>query len=118
MLAQFDSNTNTILYKDDVTEYFMLHESFHAEEMYKIGFTEYVKNAPLKGIKEDQWTNENWIRLYKREKYVYDRLVESAKKYNLNPQEVSTPPYGHAFQYFDRFVVLELETRNIPIPKI
>ncbi|WP_445721348.1 hypothetical protein [Flavobacterium sp.] len=34
ILAQFDSNT--ILYKDDVTEYIILHESFHAEKMSKI----------------------------------------------------------------------------------
>ncbi len=46
ILAQFDPNTNVIKYKDDVTEYFMLHESFHAEEFKKIGFNEYVKNAP------------------------------------------------------------------------
>lgn len=117
ILAQFDPNTNTILYKDDVTEYFMLHESFHAEEFKKIGFDKYVKDAPLRGVKESDYTTENWIRLYKREKYVYDRIVEKAKKYKLNSEEVSTPPFGHAFQYFDTQIVLELEIRNIPIPK-
>ncbi|MFB9096890.1 MULTISPECIES: zincin-like metallopeptidase toxin domain-containing protein [Flavobacterium] len=109
VLAQFDANTNTIRYKDDVTEYFMLHESFHAEEFKKIGFDEYVKDAPLRGVKEADYTNENWIRLYKREKYVYDRLVENAKKYKLNSEEISTPPFGHAFQYFDGQIVLQLE---------
>lgn len=44
-------------------------------------------------------------------------LVENAKKYNLNPQELSTPSYGHAFRYFDLEVVMQLEHRNIPIPK-
>ena len=117
ILAQFDPNTNTILYKDDVTEYFMLHESFHAEEFKKIGFDKYVKDAPLRGVKESDYTTENWIRLYKREKYVYDRIVEKAKKYKLNSEEVSTPPFGHAFQYFDTQIVLKLEIRNIPIPK-
>ncbi len=116
ILAQFDPNTNTILYKNDVTEYFMAHEHFHAEEMSRIGFDEYVKDAPLKGVNEKDFTNENWLRLYKREKYVYDKLVENAKKYNLNTQELSTPPFGHAFQYFDNLVLI-LEKRNIPIPK-
>ncbi|MCU0349920.1 MAG: hypothetical protein MUF43_03710 [Flavobacterium sp.] len=117
ILAQFDSNTNTILYKDDVTEYIMLHESFHAEEMSKIGFAKYNKGAALKGVDKADYTKENWLNLYRKEKYVYDKLVENAKKYNLNPQELSTPPYGHAFRYFDLEVVMQLELRNIPIPK-
>ena len=33
VLAQFDPNTKSIKYKDDVTEYIMAHESYHAEEM-------------------------------------------------------------------------------------
>ncbi|WP_276975650.1 zincin-like metallopeptidase toxin domain-containing protein [Flavobacterium filum] len=113
ILAQFDPNTNTIKYKDDVTEYFMAHESFHAEEFKKIGFDEYVKDAPLRGVKEVEYTTENWIRLYKREKYVYDRLVVNEKKYVLNNEELN-----HAFYYFDGKVVLELEKRNIKIPKL
>ncbi|OVE53938.1 hypothetical protein [Chryseobacterium mucoviscidosis] len=117
ILALFDPNTNTIKYKDNVTEYFMLHESFHAEEMHLISFDEYVKHAPLKDTKEDDYTVENWQHIYKREKYVYDKLVENAKKFNLNEQELSTPPFGHAFQYFDGQIVLKLEKRNIPIPK-
>ncbi|WPO84586.1 zincin-like metallopeptidase toxin domain-containing protein [Chryseobacterium sp. JJR-5R] len=72
VLAQFDPNIDTIKYMDDVTEYVMVHEHYHAEEMSKIGFQEYVKNAPLKGVKEGDYTIENWIRLYKREKYVYE----------------------------------------------
>lgn len=113
VLAQFNPNTNTILYKDDVTEYFMVHEHFHAEEMYKIGFDEYVKDAPLKGVKEINFTTENWLRLYKREKYVYDKILKNAKGYELNREELQ-----HAFQYFDYFVVYQLEKRNIKIPKI
>ena len=113
VLAQFDPNTNTIRYKDEVTEYFMAHESFHAEEMKLIGFDEYVKNAPLRGVKEADYTIENWQRLYKREKYVYDNLIKNAKKYNLNNQELD-----HAFYYFDGKILLELEIRNIKIPKI
>lgn len=39
------------------------------------------------------------------------------KIFKLTEQELSKPPFGHAFQYLDS-IVLELETRNIPIPKI
>jgi len=113
ILAQFDPNTNTIRYKDDVTEYFMAHESFHAEEMHQIGFDSYVKDAPLRGVKETDYTNQNWIRLYNREKYVYDQLIKNAKKYNLNNEELY-----HAFIYLDLEVVLKMEKRNIKIPKI
>jgi hypothetical protein len=59
VLAQFDASSNTIRYKDEVTEYFMAHESFHAEEMKLIGFNEYVKGAPLRGAKEADYTVEN-----------------------------------------------------------
>jgi hypothetical protein len=117
ILAQFDSNSNTIRYKDDVTEYIMAHESFHAEEMNKLGFAKYNEGAALKGVKKADYTTENWLNLYRKEKYVYDKLIENAKKYNLNSQELATPPFGHAFRYFDYEVVLQLESRNIPIPK-
>ncbi|WP_295204398.1 zincin-like metallopeptidase toxin domain-containing protein [uncultured Chryseobacterium sp.] len=117
LLASFDPNTNTIKYTDDVTEYLMIHEHYHAEEMHKIGFNKYVKDAPLIGVKEADYTIKNWQHIYKREKYVYDRLVKNAKIHKLNEQEVSTPPFGHAFQYLD-FIILKLEKRNIPIPKI
>lgn len=116
ILAQFNANTNTIKYTDNVTEYILVHEHFHAEEMSKIGFKKYIKDAPLAGTEFKDYTNENWIRLYKREKYVYDQLMKNVKKYNLNKQEVSTPPFGHAFQYFDG-IVFRMEQLNIPIPK-
>ena len=116
ILAQFDSNTNTIRYKDDVTEYIIAHESYHAEEMHKIGFKKYNEGAALSGVDKADYTTENWLNLYRKEKYVYDRLVENAKLHKLNSQELSTPPYGHAFWYFDS-IVIELEIKKIPIPK-
>ncbi len=42
------------------------------------------KGAALKGVKEADYTEENWLNLYRKEKYVYDRLIEDAKKYGLN----------------------------------
>ncbi|HEX8574723.1 MAG TPA: zincin-like metallopeptidase toxin domain-containing protein [Flavobacterium sp.] len=111
ILAQFDPSTNTILYKDDVTEYFIAHEHFHAEEMHKIGFDNYVKDAPLKGIEELDYTNENLIRRYKREKYVYDKLKTNANKYNLNSQE-----RWHVEAYFYE-IEQSLIEKSIKIPK-
>lgn len=112
VLASFDPNTNTIKYTDNVTEYFMSHEHYHAEEMHKIGFEMYVKDAPLAGVLQENYTMENWINRYKREKYVYDQLVKNAKKFNLNNDELY-----HAFIYFDVEYVIQLEIRNIKIPK-
>ncbi|WP_431612030.1 zincin-like metallopeptidase toxin domain-containing protein [Chryseobacterium sp. 'Rf worker isolate 10'] len=112
VLASFDPNTNTIRYTDDVTEYLIAHEHYHAEEMSKIGFSEYVKDAPLAGIAKADYTTENWINRYKREKYVYDQLVKNAKIFNLNDDELY-----HAFIYLDYEYIYQLEIRNIKIPK-
>lgn len=49
----------------------MAHEHYHAEEMYKIGFNKYVKDAPLAGTNKADYTSKNWQHIYKREKYVY-----------------------------------------------
>lgn len=116
MLASFDPNPNTIKYIDDVTEYFMTHESFHAEEMFKVGFKEYTKNAH---VKDTPWTIENRIHEYMREKYVYERLVQHSKKHKFNPEELGTPPFGHAFQYYDAIkfkLEILLKENNIPFP--
>ncbi|MGU3374353.1 zincin-like metallopeptidase toxin domain-containing protein [Chryseobacterium sp. M5A1_1a] len=112
VLASFDPNTNTIKYTDNVTEYFMSHEHYHAEEMHKIGFEMYVRDAPLAGVLQENYTTKNWINRYKREKYVYDQLVKNAEKFNLNNDELY-----HAFIYFDVEYVIQLEIRNIKIPK-
>lgn len=122
-MAQFDPNTNTIRYKEDVIEYFMAHESFHAEEMYKIGFDEYVKNAH---IEDTPWAIENKITQYKREKYVYERLVEeNGKTYKFNADEVGVPPpygrppFGHAFEYYDTIkyeLEMLLKDNGLPFP--
>ncbi|PZU22027.1 MAG: hypothetical protein DI622_06535 [Chryseobacterium sp.] len=116
VLAAFDPSTNTIKYVDDVTEYLITHESFHAEEMSKIGFKAYTKNAH---IKDTPWTIENRIHEYMREKYVYERLVQHSKKHKFNPEELSTPPFGHAYQYFDTIkfkLEILLKENNIPFP--
>ena len=110
-LAQFDPNTNTIKYKEDVTEYFMTHESFHAEEMHLIGFDEYVKNGH---IKDTEFTISNQIREYEREKFVYDKFLKNKKKLTLTNEEKN-----HAYWYFDVLAAkleLALKKLNIKYP--
>ncbi len=54
-----------------------------------------------------------------REKYVYERLVEHAKRHKFNPEELSTPPFDHAFQYYDAIkfkLEILLKENNIPFP--
>ena len=112
ILAQFDPNTNTILYKDDVTEYFIAHEHFHAEEMHKIGFDDYVKDGALSGSKfPDDYTTENLLRSFKREKYVHDQIEKHAKMYNFNSLELR-----HNYFNLDLYQ-FHLEKRNIKIPE-
>lgn len=110
ILAQFDSNTNTILYKDDVTEYIMLHESFHAEEMSKIGFAEYVKEATLKGtVFPGGYTDANLLRSYKRELYVYEKMMKIAEKKKFTHYEIINISYN-----VDLYILL-LRKRGINI---
>jgi len=111
ILAAFDPNTNTIKYTDDVTEYLMAHEHYHAEEMYKISFNKYVKDAPLAGTNKADYTSKNWQHIYKREKYVYDQINKNAKTFDLNGQEL-----WHSWAYIEE-VKYTLTELNIKIPK-
>ncbi len=109
--ARFIAELNTIQYKEGATEYLIAHESFHAEEMNKIGFNKYVENAPAKGIKEEFYTKESLIRRYYRERYVYQSLLQNTKKYDLNSQEIW---HIKAYFYEIEFSLLE---KKIKIPK-
>ncbi|MDR3024205.1 zincin-like metallopeptidase toxin domain-containing protein [Chryseobacterium sp.] len=111
VLAQFDPNTNTILYRENVTEYLMAHEHYHAEEMHIIGFDAYVKDATIGSPQfPDEYTAANLVRVYKREKYVHDKIIKNKKKFNLNDNELR-----HNFYNLD-FYQYHLEKRNITIP--
>jgi hypothetical protein len=110
VLAEFVANTNTIRYKKGATKYLIAHESFHAEEMFKIKFKEYIKDAAIGITNIDNYTDKNLIRSYKREKYVYDRIIEEAKNLGLTNLE-----FNHNFFNLD-YYILKLEKRNINIP--
>ena len=113
VLAQFDPNTNTIEYVDGVTEYLIAHESYHAEEMFKIGFDNYVKDAPLKGTKFPKgYTDNELLRSYRREKYVRDQIIQNAEKHNLNNEEL-----WHNIAQLDFHYTINLERRGLEIPK-
>jgi len=85
----------------------MAHESFHAEEMYILGFDKFVKNGALKGRKFEDYTSENLIRAYEREKYVHDRIIETSEKFEFNDEELT-----HNFYNLDWYK-WHLEMRNI-----
>ena len=113
-LAAFDPNTNTIKYTDEVTEYIMAHEHFHAEEMSKIKFNEYVKDSAIAGTSfPNGYTDLEMIAAYKREKYVHDMIEKYAKDFNLNSEELN-----HNRIHLDWFYVAELEKRGINVSKI
>jgi len=110
VLAQFDPNTNTIKYTDEVTEYLMTHESFHAQEMKEIGFAKYTQGGH---IENTPWTIENRIHEYKREKYVYEKIQENISKFTQYEDK-------HSFIYFDTLTAkleILLKQNNIPFPK-
>ena len=92
-IARFNPNTNTIEFKDDITNYIMFHESMHAEEFFKLGFSKYVENAHIIGT---PWTPKNRIHNYFREKYVYEKIQEHTKIQKFNSEELF-----HSFIYFD-----------------
>lgn len=89
----------------------MAHEHYHAEEMYKISFNKYVKDAPLAGTNKADYTSKNWQHIYKREKYVYDQINKNAKTFDLNGQEL-----WHSWAYIEE-VKYTLTELNIKIPK-
>jgi len=110
ILASFDPNTNTIKYTDEVTEYLMTHESFHAQEMKEIGFAKYTQGGH---IENTPWTIENRIHEYKREKYVYEKIQENISKFTQYEDK-------HSFIYFDTLTAkleILLKQNNIPFPK-
>ncbi|SHM34412.1 hypothetical protein [Chryseobacterium polytrichastri] len=115
VLAAFDPNTNTVKYVDNVTEYFITHESYHAEEMHLIGFDEYVKNGH---VENTDFTILNQIREYEREKFVYDLFHKNKRKLTLTDEEKY-----HAYWYFDVLAArLELALKKLnmkhPIPEV
>jgi len=79
--------------------------------MRKIGYSKYVKDAPLQGIKEADYTKPNLVRRYQREKHVYQSLLKNIKLYNLNDMEL-----WHAKAYFYE-IEMSLTEKGIKIPR-
>jgi hypothetical protein len=108
ILAQFDAVTNTIRHKKDVTKYLLFHETMHAEECFTLGKVKYLEDAH---IVNTPITDENLLRTYKREKYVYDKIKLHAKEQGFIFDEID-----HAELYIE-WIELKLKTRGISIPK-
>lgn len=76
--AGFNAYSSTIYVKRGFTEFEIFHEYKHLEECMKIGKYEYLKGA--KDISGD--LTLDLIRTYKREKYVFDEIMNNKSKFS------------------------------------
>ena len=77
--AGFNHFTGELVFRKKFTFYEMFHELKHAEEFKLIGKELYIKGASGSPM-------EKLIRTYKREKYVFDKIIE--KKHLFNKKEL------------------------------
>jgi len=76
--AGFNPFNGNIYVQKGLTEYEIFHEFKHLEEYIKLGKDEY-----LKGMKRISGSLEqDLIRTYKREKYVFDEIIKNKNKFN------------------------------------
>lgn len=83
--AGFDPDKLQIVIKKGFTEFEIFHEVKHLEECLKLGKDEYIKGMAKYG---GSW-EENLLRTYKRELYVYRRVIENRFKFNKAELEKS-----------------------------
>lgn len=81
--AGFDPDKLQIVIKKGFTEFEIFHEVKHLEECLKLGKDEYIKGMAKYG---GSW-DENLLRTYKRELYVYRRVIENRFKFNKAEQD-------------------------------
>lgn len=104
--AGFDPFTGNIYVQKGLTEYEIFHEFQHLEEYIKLG-----KNEYLKGIKRISGSlEEDLIRTYKREKYVFDKIMGNKNKFNKAQLD-------DAQDYIDR-IIKKCSKAGIDITKI
>ena len=76
--AGFNPFTQEVFLKKGFTEYEIFHEFSHLEEFMKLGKDDYIK-----GMKVISGNLElDLIRTYKREMYVYNKILENGNKFN------------------------------------
>ena len=86
-VAGFSSFDGNIYVQQEVTEYEIFHEFKHLEEFIKIGKEKYLFGHKDLGYSLEQ----NLIRTYKREKYVFDEVMKiniNLIKYNYKMQKI------------------------------
>ncbi|MCT4664210.1 MAG: hypothetical protein N4A45_03125 [Flavobacteriales bacterium] len=81
--AGFSPFSRKIYLQKGLTEYEILHEYKHLEEFMKIGEKEYKKGHKLLGGSPE----EQLIRTYKREMYVYKEILKQKHKFNAKQLE-------------------------------
>ena len=76
--AGFNPFNQELIFQKGMTEYEMLHEYKHLEEFSIIGKDEYIKGMKDLGYSLEQ----DLIRTYKREMYVYNQIMKQANRLN------------------------------------
>lgn len=105
-IAGFNPFDGNIYVQKGLTEYEVFHEFKHLEEYMVLGKEEYLKGSKrLGGSPEEQL-----IRTYKREKYVYDEIIKVKHKWNLSQLE-------DAEEYIKK-IIINCEIEGINIAKI
>ncbi len=77
--AGFNPFNGNIYVQKGMTEYEIFHESKHLEEFMKLGKEEYIKGMKSFGGSLEQ----DLIRTYKREKYVFDEVMKNKNKFSI-----------------------------------
>ena len=104
--AGFNPFSTELFLQIGMTQYEIFHEFKHLEEFIKIGKEEYIKGMKAIGGSLEA----NIIRTYKRERYVYDAIIENAHLFNK-------AEIAHATDYID-YIILELSSKGINHTKL
>nr|WP_225990337.1 zincin-like metallopeptidase toxin domain-containing protein [Flavobacterium sp. SaA2.13] len=104
--AAFNPFTNKIYVQKGMTEYEIFHEYKHLEEYTKLGKEEYIKGSKALGGSPEQ----QLIREYKRENYVYQEILKSNNKF-------SQKELDNARKYINK-IIKDCEMNGINIDKL
>ncbi len=104
--AGFNPFNQELILQKGMTEYEILHEFKHLEEFSAIGRDEYIKGMKVIGGSPEQ----DMIRTYKREMYVYNEIIKQAHKFNKKELK-------HAKSIID-YIIVEAADAGIDLKKI
>ncbi len=105
--AGYQAEGNVIwVKKENVTHFLITHEMFHAEERKLLGFEKYIKGSKASGGSPF----DDAIRTYKRERYVFEKLMAQQQK--LSPAEIK-----YSRDYINS-IIEDLRAKGIDLTKI